>query len=99
LEADRFVWRWTTDGQYSVSLAYRAFFTGWTTSLGSREMWRANVPPKSKLFFWLALHGLLWTAEHRKRHDLQLDATCALCDQMDDIGDHLLCSCVYAREV
>jgi hypothetical protein len=70
LEADRFVWRWTTDGQYSVSSAYRAFFTGWMTLLGSRELWRANVPPKVKFFFWLALHGRLWTAERQKQHGL-----------------------------
>jgi hypothetical protein len=75
LEANRFVWRWTTDGQYSVSSAYRAFFTSWTTLLGSRELWRANVSSKVKFFFWLALHGRLWTAERRKRHGLQPDAT------------------------
>jgi hypothetical protein len=69
------------------------------TLLGSRELWRANVPPKVKFFFWLALHGRLWTAERRKQHGHQPDATCALCDQMDETGDHLLCSCVYAREV
>jgi hypothetical protein len=67
--------------------------------LGSRELWRANIPPKVKFFFWLTLHGRLWTAERRKRHGLQPDATCALCDQMDETGDHFLCSCVYAREV
>jgi hypothetical protein len=99
LEADRFVWRWTTNGQYSVSSAYRAFFTGWMTLLGSRELWRANVPSKVKFFFWPALHGRLWTAERRKQHGLQPDVTCALYDQMDETDDHLLCSCVYAGEV
>jgi hypothetical protein len=67
--------------------------------LGSRELWRANVPPKVKFFFWLALHERLWTAERQKRHGLQPSTSCVLCDQMDETGDHLLCSCVYAREV
>jgi hypothetical protein len=40
------------------------------TLLGSRELWRANVPPKVKFFFWLALHGRLWTAERQKQHGL-----------------------------
>jgi hypothetical protein len=31
--------------------------------------------------FWLALHCRLWTAERRKRHGLQDDDGCALCDQ------------------
>lgn len=66
---------------------------------GAVELWRAAVPPKVKLFFWLALHGRLWTAERRMRHGLQPSATCAMCDQSEETIDHLLCSCVYAREV
>lgn len=47
------------------------------------------------LLFWLALHGRLWTAERHKHHGVQLDATCALCDQLDETTDHLLISCVF----
>jgi len=57
------------------------------------------VTPKVKIFFWLALHGRLWTAERRKRHGLQPEATCALCDQDDETTDHLLASCPFTREV
>lgn len=99
LEPDRFVWRWIADGQYSVRSAYRAYFVGWTRMAGAKELWRAAVPPKVKFFFWLALHGRLWTTERRKWHGLQPDASCALCDQLDETTDHLLCSCVFAREV
>lgn len=66
---------------------------------GAVEIWRAVAPPKVKYFFWVALHGRLWTAERRKRHGLQPDGTCALCDQHNETTDHLLCSCVFAREV
>lgn len=34
-----------------------------------------------KLFFWLALHRRLWTAERRKHHGLQDEDTCVLCDK------------------
>jgi hypothetical protein len=63
LVPDRYVWRWTADSRYSVHSAYRAYFTGWASMAGAKELWRANVPPKVKFFFWLALHGRLWTAE------------------------------------
>jgi hypothetical protein len=66
---------------------------------GAKELWRANVPPKVKFFFWLALHGRLWTAERRKQHGLQPNVSCALCDQLDKTTDHLLCSCVFSWEV
>jgi len=90
LESDRFVWRWSADGQYSVRSAYRAYFIGWTRMAGAKELWRAAVTPKVKFFFWLALHGRIGTADRRRRHGLQADAACALCDQMDETTDHLL---------
>jgi hypothetical protein len=99
LESDRFVWRWTADGQYSVRSAYRAYFEGWTKLAGAKELWRAAVPPKVKFFFWLALHRRLWIADRWRRHGLQPAATCVLCDQADETTDHLLCSCVFSREV
>lgn len=51
------------------------------------------------LFYWLALHGRLWTAERRQRHGLQQHGACALCDQADETTDHLLCSCVFTCEI
>lgn len=56
LHADRFVWKWTADGKYSTSSAYRAFFHGCTSLLGAEELWKSIAPPKVKYFFWLALH-------------------------------------------
>jgi hypothetical protein len=82
-----------------VCSAYRAYFVSWTRMAGAKELWRVAVPLKVKFFFWLALCGRLWTAERRKRHGLQMNASCALCDQLDETTNHLLCSCVFAREV
>jgi len=96
---DRFVWRWSPDGVYSSSSAYKAFFHGLTLLPGARQLWRASVPPKVKFFAWLALHGRIWTSDRRRRHGLQDDASCALCDQEDETADHLLLGCVFTREV
>lgn len=46
--------------------------------------------PKVKMFFWLALHKRIWTAERRWRHGLQDSATCILCDQQAETVSHLL---------
>jgi hypothetical protein len=96
---DRFIWKWTANGEYTASSAYRAFFVGMTSLVGAMDVWRASVPPKVKFFFWLALHGRLWTAERRRCHGLQQDVACALCDQEDETADHLLLSYVFTREV
>jgi hypothetical protein len=68
LQPDRFVWKWSSSGSYSVSSTYRALFAGSTSLLGARELWSTKAPPKVKLFFWLALYRCIWTSERRSRH-------------------------------
>lgn len=68
---DRFVWKWTADGSFSTSSAYRAFFATSSSLLGAKELWQMRAPQKTKFFFWLALHQRLWTADRRWRHGLQ----------------------------
>lgn len=46
MEEDRFVWRWTADGQFTVRSASRAYFVGWTSMAGAVELWRAAAPPR-----------------------------------------------------
>jgi hypothetical protein len=67
--------------------------------LGAKELWKTPTPPKVKLFFWLALHGRIGTAECRWRHGLQDSAECALYSQEDGTVDHLLLDCVFARDL
>lgn len=61
--ADRYIWKWTANGNYSASSAYRAIFYGMTSLIGAKFVWGASVPPKVKFLFWFALHGRLWTVE------------------------------------
>ena len=98
LQSDHFVWKRTPDGAYSVSSTYHAFFAGSTKLLGVKELWRTKAPPKVKMFFWLALHRRLWTAERRKRHGLQHNDACALCEQHETTS-HLFLGCAFARQV
>jgi hypothetical protein len=99
LTSDWFVWRWSADGTYSASSAYKAFFIEMTSLRGARELWKARAPPKCKFFFWHLLHDRLWTTARRKRQGLQDDDTCALCDQEQETARHLAGECVFAREV
>lgn len=38
LVPDRFIWRWTPDGVYSASSAYRSYFLDMSSLLGAREL-------------------------------------------------------------
>jgi len=63
---------------FSTASAYRAFFIGQTEIRGARCLKKARAPGKCKFIIWLVLHGRCWTAERRKRHNLQDDDTLRL---------------------
>ncbi|WVZ78989.1 LOW QUALITY PROTEIN: hypothetical protein U9M48_026623, partial [Paspalum notatum var. saurae] len=94
---DRFRWRWESDGVYSSASAYRACFMGSIRFLGAKFIWKAKVPPKVKFFAWLAAQDRCWTSERRRRHGLQDDDQCALCDQEVESINHLLLQCSFSR--
>jgi hypothetical protein len=51
LDSNRFIWKWSENGAYTASSAYRAYFTGMTALVGARHVWKSAVPPKVKFFF------------------------------------------------
>jgi hypothetical protein len=96
---DRLMWRWSSDGQFSVRSAYEALH------LPSHAMpWSALVletwaPLKIKLFLWLAFRRRHWTADRRLRHGLDAHDSCLLCGQEPETIDHIIVSCSYAKQV
>lgn len=79
--------------------AYQMFFAGSTVLAGANILWKAWAPPKVQLFMYTALHRRTWTAERRKRHRLQEDNTCCLCEQAPESIEHLILQCPIAKEV
>lgn len=96
---DTFSWRLSADQAYSASSAYGAMFIGCSRPVGACQLWKTSAPPRVRMFFWLVMHGKCWTAHRRWRHGLQDDCKCVLCDQEDEMMDHLLLGCGYSREV
>jgi len=57
------------------------------------------APSKCKIFIWLAIQNCCWTADRlQKKRGLPHPAHCPLCDQEDETVQHLLTSCVFARQ-
>jgi len=96
---DKVLWKWTTDRSFSTSSAYSAFFLGQYAVHGVKNLWKTRAPAKCKFFLWLAIHERCWTAERRKRHNLQVVDTCALCDQEAESITHLLIGCSFSRQI
>ena len=97
--ADAICWKWTSDRIFSISSAYKTFFIGQQSVVGSKLLYKSQAPPKYKFFIWLVLHDRCWTAHRRKRHGLQDEDSCVLCNQLPEMIDHLLISCPFSREI
>jgi hypothetical protein len=96
---DNLVWSWTGDGEYTAKSAYKMLHGGSIPFRGHSLIWKTWAPLKVKIFLWLAFRKRHWTADRRARHGLEAKADCYLCDQAPETIDHLLCECLFTREV
>jgi len=95
---DVHIWRLSNSRQYSVKSAYEGFFLG-STQFGPYErIWKSWAPPKCRFFLWLVAHNRCWTADRLARRGLPHPEKCPFCDQEEETINHLLVSCVFARQ-
>ena len=64
-----------------------------------RRLWKSWAPAKCKFFLWLAIRNRCWTSDRLAKRGLPHPDKCPLCDQEDETVQHLLTSCVVARQV
>lgn len=66
-EPDTMIWRWTSNGKYSVSSAYECQFRGSVAFFPATVIWRACAEPKCKFFAWLVVHNRILTVENMNK--------------------------------
>jgi len=96
---DTHIWQFSNTGQYTSKSAYEALFIGAIQFGPWERIWRSWAPSKCKFFLWVAAHKRCWTGDRLARKGLQHPAACPLCDQAQETIDHLLVSCVFARQL
>ncbi|XP_022684049.1 uncharacterized protein LOC111257920 [Setaria italica] len=91
------IWRFSSSGKYSAKSAYEAMFIGAIIQTLGKDMedW---APDKCKFFMWLVAHNKCWTADRLAKRGLPHLEQCPFCDQEEETIDHLLLSCVFARQ-
>jgi hypothetical protein len=67
-------------------------------SSGGLRLWRSWAPQKCKFFLWLAMRNKCWTVDNLEKRGLQHPGSCLLCDQESETIQHILTSCVFARQ-
>lgn len=58
-----------------------------------------DVPPKLRIFYWRLLHDRLPTRSRLSRWSAHVDPKCPLCNQADEIVDHIFHSCPFTQPV
>lgn len=106
---DFWAWNYERSGIYSVKSAYRLLYNrkfentlAQAPSSSIDEVWKCiwklNVPPKVKVFWWRVIHEflparyILW-----KRH-IEPVAVCEVCGASEESIDHVLIQCTVAKE-
>jgi hypothetical protein len=96
---DHHIWTPSSSSTYSSTSAYERFFIGAVNFEPADRIWKPWAPPKCKFFLWLAALNRCWTADRLARRGLEHPEKCPLRDHKDEMVQHLLASCVFAREV
>jgi len=95
---DTHKWKPEASCLFLTRLSYRSFFTISITFEPWKKLWKSWAPGKCKTFVWLAIRNPCWTADHLQKRDLPHPKWCPLCDQEDENIQHILISCVFARQ-
>jgi len=98
-QPDQHLWTPESSGTYSARSAYARFFVGSSGFEPYKRLWKSWAPLRCKIFLWLAMLNRCWTADRLARRGLQHPDKCLLCDQEEETVQHILTSCVFARQV
>jgi hypothetical protein len=63
-----------------------------------REIWRAKLPLKIRIFLWQMANDRLPTVEQLKKRNWGGKAECQLCGKKEDV-DHIMFKCVLSKYV
>nr|ACF87105.1 unknown [Zea mays] len=74
------------------------FYEGQKLPQPWKRLWKSWAPPKCKFFLWLAIRNKCWTSDRLEMRGLDHPVSCLFCDQEQETIQHILCSCVFARQ-
>ncbi|WVZ52762.1 hypothetical protein U9M48_003790, partial [Paspalum notatum var. saurae] len=97
-DPDLHVWRLGASGSFSSKSCCKAFFLGAITFEPWKRLWKSWALPKCKVFLWLALRNKCWTIDRLAMRGLPHPSQGVLCDQEEETVQHILTSCVFARQ-
>lgn len=64
-----------------------------------QKLWRCNIPPKIKNFWWKLIHNSLPVADNLRRRGCKVPVDCQTCGENAESIIHMLVKCPVAREI
>jgi len=95
---DTNLWKFEASGTYSTRSAHRNSFAGSITFEPWKQLWKSWAPSKCKTFCGWQLGIVAGLQIDYKKRGFPYLERCPLCDQEDDCVQHILTSCVFARQ-
>jgi len=96
---DNITWKLTADGIFKTKSAYDAQFIGSTSTNFEKLIWKVWVPPKCKVFTWLAIQNRIWTADRLRAREWPHNSKCVLCRTTEETGIHLFAECRFVKRI
>jgi hypothetical protein len=104
-------WHYEKSGLFTIRSAYKLVLQEEQSEMrqasssaqvdGSRSLynvvWKADVPPKVRIFAWKLARESLATNNNWKHHHITKDATCQVCGREAKTGWHAIVQCTKAR--
>ncbi|KAK1670264.1 hypothetical protein QYE76_058423 [Lolium multiflorum] len=94
---DKFTWRFTPDGRYSPSSAYRLQFAGSVQTAFVQLIWKPWDTLRCRLFVWIFIQNRLMTADRLLARGWPNG--CPLCMRNLETATHLFTECPFSRQV
>ncbi|CAN1797675.1 hypothetical protein LINPERHAP1_LOCUS21372 [Linum perenne] len=97
------IWRFTSNGAYTIRSAYRFVMEAMTNEAKLRvygqwgNLWESEGPPKVKHFLWKAMRHVLSTRVAIRGRGMDVPVNCSLCDGEAETLEHLFLTCPISR--
>lgn len=95
---DRLSWRWESTGTFSVKSLYNLLNFGGIATDTPFLIWSLPIPPKIKIFTWLALKNKILSKHNLSKKGWKGSTSCVFCDKTETIN-HLFLQCKFAKQI
>lgn len=98
---DKIIWAPDDHGIFSVKSCYRVLNE--ELSVHDKEdwavVWKLNIPPKVKVFFWQACSNCLPTRDLLIQRRVDCESVCPICNVEKESLWHIFVACAFMKEI